>query len=175
MDGVGNDRRDLVRSIYEQHCAHIRHVENGRQWFTLVFAIIFVGALALLGDRMRDIDNWPLVGFLMIFSLFGFFVSLSTQNVLKAYSSAADLIPGRHDLKHYLPKFKTNLCYRMLDISKLILIFFVLCFSFSLFALLRMRFHEAWKSGWVPLVIFIVAVQFIILWKGKEPAQPDEE
>ena len=175
MDGIGNDRRDLVRSIYEQHRAHIRHLENGRQWFTLVFAIIFVGALALLGNGMRDIDNWPLVAFLMISSLFGFFVSLSVQNVLKAYSEAADLIPGRHDLKHYLPKFKSNLCYRMLDISKLILIFFVLCFSCSLFVLLRMRFHEAWKSGWAPLVIFIVAVQFIILWKGKEPAPPDEE
>jgi len=175
MDGIGNDRRDLVRSIYEQHRAHIRHVEYGRQWFTLVFAIVFTGALAIMGDRMRDIDHWPLVAFLMIFSLFGFFVSLSVQNTLKAYYDAADLIPGRHDLKHYLPKFRSNLCHRMLDVSRLILIFYLFCFSFSLFVLLRMRFNEAWKSGWVPLVIFIVALQFMILWKGKEPAQPDEE
>ena len=147
MEGIGNDRRSLVRAIYEQHRAYIRHLEIQRLCFTMVFAVLFGGALVVMRYELFDDGNWPAVGFLALLSLIGWIYCLSVQRQLNAYERVADLVVARHDLKHYLPGYKNAMPGTSSGVSILFSTFFLLCLAFSLFALLQILTRSVWIGG----------------------------
>lgn len=175
MNAIGNDKRDLVRAIYEQHWLHIRHVENQRLWFTNIFAILCGGSFALMRGGLFDKVNWPIVGFLMVLSLIGFVFCLRIQGVFNAHKSVAELILRRYGLKHYLAKYPKTVAGKFFRLSLLFPAFFLLCFCFFLFVLLQIGFHNVWKSALVPVLLFIAGTVTLYLSKYDKPVPLDED
>jgi hypothetical protein len=175
MESVGNDRRDLVRGIYEQHCSHVKHAENQRLWFTIIYALLSAGCLVVMNGNLFYSAFWPIVGFLMILSLFGLIFCLGIQSALKAYTDAADLILTRYSLTHYLPRYRANSPHRLFGVSKLFPLFYLLLFAFFLFVLLQMGLCSIWKSIPLPLLVCVIGTVALFVSKFDEPAEPDED
>ena len=161
MEGIGNDRRSLVRAIYEQHRAHIRHLETQRLCFTLVFVALFGAALVVMRYELFDDGNWPAVGFLAFLSLIGWLYCLSVQRQLNAYEKVADTVVTRHDLKHYLARYKNSMPGMSSGISRLFSIFFLSCLAFSLFALFQIITRSAWIGAGASFCVIVAGVVVI--------------
>jgi len=149
MEGIGNDRRDLVRAIYEQHWLQIRQVQRERLWLVLVVSVISAGALIAMGGNFSQSGNWPLVVFLMILSLLGLFLSIKMQIVIRAHLGAIELILSRYSLQHYMPRYRQSFSRNILRISRMIPKFFLFCFSFFLWMLLFIIGYNWWWSALV--------------------------
>ncbi len=175
MNAIGNDKRDLVRAIYEQHWLHARHVENQRLWFTNIFAILCGGSLAVMRGRLFDEANWPIIGFLMVLSLIGLFFCLRIQGVFNAHNNVAELILKRYGLEHYLAKYPKAVARKFFRLSLLFPTFYLLCFCFFLFVLLQIGFHNVWKSALVPVLLLVAGTVALCLSKYDKPAQSDED
>ena len=175
MNAIGNDKRDLVRAIYEQHWLHIRHVENQRLWFTSIFAVLCGGSFALMRGGLFDKANWPIVGLLMVLSLIGFAFCLRIQGVFNAHKSVAELILRRYGLEHYLTEYPKTVAGKFFRLSLLFPTFFLLCFCFFLFVLLQIGFHNVWKSAPVPVLLFIAGTVTLYLSKYDKPVPLDED
>lgn len=175
MNAIGNDKRDLVRAIYEQHWLHIRHVENQRLWFTSIFAILCGGSFALMRGGLFDKANWPIVGLLIVLSLLGLFVCLRIQMSFNAHKDAAELILSRYGLAHYSFKHKRNIILKLFRLSMLFPAFFFFCFNFFLFVLLQIGFHNIWKSAPVPVLLFVAGTVVLYFSKYDEPVLSDED
>ena len=175
MNAIGNDKRDLVRAIYEQHWLHMRHVENQRLWFTNIFAILCGGSLIVMRGGLFDEANWPIIGFLMVLSLIGLFFCLRIQSVFNAHNSVAELILKRYGLEHYLAKYPKTVARKYFRLSLLFPTFFLLCFCFFLFVLLQIGFHNVWKSAVVPVLLFVAGTVALCLSKYDKPVQSNED
>lgn len=174
MNGSGNDRRELARGVYEQHSAFIRHLENQRLWFTLVFLILFGGALAFISEGLFPEADWLGIGFVAVVSLFGLLLVIDIQRSMKAHRDAGDLILKRYDLAHYLPAYRRIGGQRLLGASRLIPIFFLVCFCLSLYLLLYVVYFAQWTGLVIAIVIFLVGVYFIYAAKFDElPSDED--
>lgn len=175
MEGIGDDKRALVRAIYEQHWLHMRHVENQRLWFANIFAILCGGSFAVMRDGLFERANWPIVGFLMVLSLLGLFFCLRIHGVFNAHKNAADLVLSRYSLTHYRAKSPKNIVRKLFRLSMLFPAFFLLFFSFFLFVLLQIGFYNVWKSAPIPVLIFVVSTVALYLSKYDEPVLQDED
>jgi hypothetical protein len=89
MNGVGNDRRELARGVYEQHNESIRHLENQRLWFTLVYLFLYGGALAFIPEGLYPDADWLGIGFVAVVSLFGLLFVIDIQRSLSPGHAAA--------------------------------------------------------------------------------------
>lgn len=175
MNATGNDKRDLVRAIYEQHWLHIRHVENQRLWFTNIFVILCGGSLIVMRGGLFDKANWPIVGFLMVLSLIGFVFCLRIQGVFNAHKDAAGLILRRYSLDHYLTRYRKTVARKYFRLSLLFLTFFLLFFCFFLFVLLQIGFHNVWKSAPVPVLLLVAGTVALCLSKYDKPVPLNED
>jgi len=174
MEGISNDRREFVRAIYEQHWQQIRQVQRERLWLLLVFSVILVGTLVVIQGTIASLNNWPLVVFLMILSLLGFFLSLKMQIVIKAHLSAVELILSRYALKHYLPRYRPSVVRKLVRISRMIPKFFLFCFCFFLWLFLYIVTHNWWWSLLIAVIIYLVTAVVVYFSKFDEPL-PFEE
>lgn len=175
MNGSSNDRRELARGVYEQHSAFIRHLENQRLWFTLVYLFLFGGALAFIPEGLYPDADWLGIAFVAVVSLFGLLFVIDIQRSLKAHRDASDLILKRYDLAHYLPAYRRIKRPRLFGASRLIPFFFLICFCLSLYLLLYVVYFARWAGLAVALVILLVGVYFIYAAKFDElPSDEDE-
>jgi hypothetical protein len=175
MNGVGNDRRELARGVYEQHNESIRHLENQRLWFTLVYLFLYGGALAFIPEGLYPDADWLGIGFVAVVSLFGLLFVIDIQRSLKAHRDAADLILKRYDLAHYLPAYRQGMRPRLFGASRLVPSFFLFCFCLSLYLLLYAVYLARWAGIVIALVIFLVGVFLIYSARFDElPASDDE-
>jgi len=174
METVGNDRRDLVRAIYRQQCSHVRHAENQRLWFTLIYVILCTGSFIVMRGELFHQANWPVIAFLMLLSLFGLFFCLRAQTDIRVYTGVAELILSRYSLGHYLVKCGANKTNRLFTMSRLFPIFFLLLFSFFLFVIVQIIFQPGWR-GWLgPLLIFVAGTVAVFCWECDESSRSDE-
>jgi fatty acid desaturase len=175
METTGDDRRAFVRTIYEQHWQQVRQVQRERIWLLLVLAVVFVGALIALRGNLTNIDNWPLVFFLMALALLGLFLSIKMQVVIKAHLSAIELILSRYTLTHYLPRFRPGLVRKTVRISRMIPKFFIFCFSFFLWMFLCIVTYNWWWSLLIAAVIYLVSAIVVFFSKFDEPLPFEED
>lgn len=174
MNEIGNDRRELVRGIYAQHCEHARRAEDRRLWFTVAFGVVFGGGYVAMGDRVFDIAHWLPVGLLAVFSLVGLYFCLGIQNIVRAHEAATELILRRYSVPRYLPRYDRTLLYRTFSAAKLFPLFFLFCFSLCLFVLLQMGFQSFWTSGVIALIVLITG-KFVIIFAPFDKPMPVEE
>ena len=98
MNDNGQFRLELYRQFWEQ----ARHNESLRANFTVFFALIANGTIALLARANVDATApfWVLVGL----SFFGYLVSWRTRNNARRYTRNQVRIELREGLNQYLPR-----------------------------------------------------------------------
>ncbi|MBU2613732.1 hypothetical protein KJ925_04770 [Patescibacteria group bacterium] len=160
-------RQELLKSIYEQHWLHARHVENERLWFTNIFALIVAGLLAFLATIDRQLLSLFAIYagcFIFILSMLGYFLCLTwrapfVEHVTLAYKMLQDAL-----LQRYAPY--TAEAFKIIKIGwitahELFLYFYALMAGVGLFLLLYIglaRFY--W---WISIMLFIT---LCALWRG---------
>lgn len=86
-------RHELLKSIYEQHWLHARHLENERLWFTNIYVLITGGLLAYtFNSNGAHFWPWPILLIVFILSLAGLFMSHSLGIPFYYHSRMADII-----------------------------------------------------------------------------------
>ena len=150
-------KEELIKSIFEQHCLHARHVENERLWLTNIFAIIFAGSLAVIKEKLFDIYGLPLNIFLMIFSLFCIIFSLKIDSIFKTHTNQADKILKSYKLPLMSSGFVDHWVNKKIRISRLFPIFFSTCFNFLLFVTLLVILKNYIYSLIIPIMLFIIS------------------
>ena len=164
MKDENNERIELVKSIYEQHWLHARHVENERLWFTNIFAVIFAGTLAVIKGKLFDKSSLPVIVFLMALSGFGVLFSLKIDSIFKTHTRAAKQIVDMYGLSEMWTHYKKH-WVNMIAISRLFPIFFSICFYFFLFVLMYIFFGSYWWSFIISAILLVVTSIFLYLLK----------
>lgn len=87
------ERRELLKSVYEQNWLHARHLENERLWFTNIYVVIVGGLLAYtFGTEGTHFWPWPILLVIFILSLAGLFMCNSLRIPFYYHSRMADII-----------------------------------------------------------------------------------
>lgn len=168
MNAMGNDRRELVRAVYEQHAAHARHLESQRLLYTLLYTILATAILAVWGIRPFWSSGWPLMVLLAVFSLFGFIFCLEIQRMLKTYFASVALILARYSLDHYLPGGPKQIRLESPGLDILFPAFYLAGLAISLYILFWKLFDMAWLSIILIVIVFIAGM--IIVWRNRYAA-----
>ena len=99
MDSQDVEQAENLRRVYEQNWLHARHIENERLWFTNIYAVVMAASLALMSEKGLI---WPLVTFLLILSLLGFFMCYALRGPFIRHSRMSEIILRREwQLKDY--------------------------------------------------------------------------
>lgn len=170
MEGVGNDRRDLVRAIFEQHSAQIRQWENQRLIVAVVAGIIFAGALILVPEFYAPAAI-PIMIMLELFAVFAFFHAVSLSRRIADQIVAAEVIIGRHSLTHYLPAYRMR-HPRIFSPGGVVTIFPLLLFSGGLAFLLEMILESLWLIIAIPCLALIGGIVFMAMGRSTPPLPP---
>lgn len=157
-------REELLKSIYEQHWLHARHIENERLWFTNIFALIVAGLLAFLGKELSSLFAIYAGCFIFILSMLGYALCITwrapfVEHVTLAYKMLEDAL-----LKRYAPY--TAEAFKIIKIGwitahELFLYFYALMAGAGLFLLLYIGL--AWSYWWISIILFIT---LCALWRG---------
>lgn len=86
-------RHELLKSVYEQHWLHARHLENERLWFTNIYILIVGALLAYTFESGKaGFWSWPILIIIFVLSLAGFFMCHSLRIPSYYHSRMADII-----------------------------------------------------------------------------------
>ncbi len=160
-------RIGLLKSIYEQHWLHARHVEYQRLWFTTVFALIVAGSMAsLFTVDEKLLSQFAIYAGFVIFalSILGYFFCLTWRSPLVEHTTlASKMLEADPWLKEYTPYAPGYERLKFLGISahELFLYFYALMAGMALFLVLYVGL--AWCYWWVSIVLFII---LCALWRG---------
>lgn len=161
------DKRDFIKTMYEQHWISQRAGVSERLQLTYIFSGIFAGFLVILKENLMDRISLPLIVFLMLFSVFGILFTLKVESVLKARENAANKIVERYGLLDLNAQFDRSRWVTRVPIGKLFPIFFSMCFCFLLFVLLNILLPNSKENiqltAGVSVVLFIIST--ILLWR----------
>ncbi len=174
MDAIGNDRRGMVISIYEQHSAQIRHLEQQRLYFTAIYLVIWGAVLIFRHTWLSALTVWFGAAFMLLVSLFGFLFVLDLQRALTAHRDAADLVLRRYDLARYLPTYGQKEGRSLLSASGLVPLLFLVWLSVFILLFLDILL-PAWAAAVVTLVVLCGGIILVALMGSGKPASDDTD
>jgi|HubBroStandDraft_6_1064221.scaffolds.fasta_scaffold125764_2 hypothetical protein len=76
--------------LFEQHWLHLRHIEDQRLTLTSVFAAVVGGTLAFFAAHQEGPMKYPILGSLVVFSLFGFVFCLKVAGLHELHKKLGD-------------------------------------------------------------------------------------
>ena len=164
-------RHELLKSVYEQHWLHARHVEYERTWFTVVFAIIIAGS----ATSLTTIDNKELLplfatytaSIIFVLSILGWFLCLSWRAPFVEHTTLANkMLVIDSWLKEYTPYAPGYESLKFLGISahELFLYFYALMVGGALFLFLYVGL--AILCLWVSIIVsLILSLTIGALWR----------
>ena len=129
-------RQELLKSIYEQHWLHARHVENERLWFTNIFVLIIAGLFAFLSKIPAEGETLPIlhvsaVGFILLLALLGYVLCLAWRAPFVEHTTLArEMVEQYPELKDYAAYTRPEI-YRIIKVGwvtahQLFLYFYIL-------------------------------------------------
>ena len=172
------ERRDHLRSVYEQNWLHARHVENERLWFTNIY-LVAVGVLLAytFGRNANCFWPWPILVPVFIFSMLGFFMCHHMSIPFLYHSRIADIIQIREWQLPY------NYFYRINgkdpskfgSFSAIFHWFYILMSSFSIGFLIHDLLHNWYIAVVAGLICLgaLFAVHECIFKKKEDEARAD--
>lgn len=90
------ERAKNLRTVFEQHWLHARHVENERLWFTNIYALTVGGLLAFTYGKAEDASfspwPWQILVAILLLSLLGLFMSHSMRIPFLRHHTLAQVI-----------------------------------------------------------------------------------
>jgi len=157
---------ELLKSIYEQHWLHARHVENERLWFTNIFGVIVAGLLAFLGTvKPTDLSLFAKFAgsFIFILSMLGYLLCLTWRAPFLEHTTLARKMLEDSQLEIYAPY--TTEAFRKLkgrvNAHKLFLHFYALMAGGGLSLILYAGLE--WSYWWVSIIVMLLIS--CVLWK----------
>jgi len=118
-------RQELLKSIYEQHWLHARHVEYERLWFMTAFIPVIGGLFTLLyllsnGNHVEP-ALWYLpfipLGIILIVCAFGYFLCLTWRAPFVEHTTLArEMMEQYPELKEYAPYTRPKI-YRIIKVG----------------------------------------------------------
>ena len=161
MGGITDVQRDLVKSMYEQHWLHARHVENERLLVVNVYAILFAGSVAAYKEAFFEQAAMPAHLLLMLLSVFCALFSIKIDAIFKDHTRRADSILQAYRLPSALDKLAApHWVDRTIRISRLFPYFFALSFCFLLSVVAshwqKLAGHYAYVI--LPAILFFILV-----------------
>jgi hypothetical protein len=165
------ERRELTKSVYEQHWLHARHVENERLWFTNIFVIIMGGMLSaiVLWEASLPRIFAIIPGLICVLSLIGYYFCISWRaGFLEHTTLAIKMLKGAPELYNYAPYVKKNDedIYKIIKVGRisaheLFLYFYAVVASAALFLSVYIG-----TTNWIPAVppAVLLVVCLVLLW-----------
>jgi hypothetical protein len=161
-------RQEFLKSIYEQHWLHARHVENERLWFTNIFGIIVAGLLAFLGT-IEDKETPFLFAiyagsFIFALSMLGYFFCLTWRAPFVEHTVLArKMLETDPLLERYAPCGKGYTRIKILGITahELFLYFYALMSGAGLYLILYVGLAKCY--WWISIILFFV---LCLVWRG---------
>lgn len=158
----GNTREEMLKSVYEQHWLHARHLENERLWFTNIFGVIVAGLLAFMGT-VGDTNLSQFVKytgfFIFTLSLLGYFLCITWRAAFVEHTTLANKILKRDALLSIYAPYSTSV-YKKIKIGwvtayELFLYFYAIMAGAALsFALL---IGLSWRPyGWIGFMATVI-------------------
>ncbi len=161
-------REELLKSIYEQHWLHVRHVESERLWFTNIFALIVAGLITLLGTTGVGWSSSVFAiyagCFIIVLSMLGYFLCLTWRAPFLEHTTLASRILEDSGLKEYAPytsKAHSRIKIGWITTHELFLYFYALMVGGGLFLLLYVGLEKSY--WWVSIILFVA---LCVLWRG---------
>jgi len=164
-------RYELLKSIYEQHWLHARHVEYERTWFAVVLAIIVAGSVASLAT-IKNGELLPLfvtytASIIFVLSILGYFLCLSWRAPFVEHTTLANKMlvvdPWLKEYTPYAPGYK-GLKFLGISAHELFLYFYALMAGGALFLLLYVGL--AILCLWVSIIVsLILSLAMGALWR----------
>jgi len=176
-------RHEVLKSIYEQHWLHARHVENERLWFTNIY-ILIVGVLLAytFGKSETSFWSWSILAIIFILSLAGFFMCHSLRIPFVYHTKMADAIQIKQwDLPYNYGWYDPP---KLIHFHAVFSWLYIVMSSFSVsFILHDLAYDWSWYRWWIALVAFLVCVgilygyfyKFIFEEKEKETRKKLDE
>lgn len=162
MADLSDVQRDLLKSVYEQHWLHARHVENERLLVVNVYALLFAGMIAAYKDKFFAAETMPAHLLLMFLAVFCALFSIKIDAIFKGHTEKADSLVKAHGLPSPLTGLvATHWVNRWIRISRLFPSFFALCFCFLLGILLS---NCQWFTYRYAPVLIGFALFVALLW-----------
>ena len=169
-------RGELLKSIFEQHWLHARHVENERLWFTNIFGVIVAGLLAFLGTV--EATNLALFAtftgsFIFVLSILGYFLCLSWRAPLVEHTTLAHkMLEADSILRRYIPYAKGYETIKFWGCSahELFLYFYALMAGGAWFLILYFGLGKGEGKSpylWISIVVGVIVFSSLCsLWRG---------
>ena len=163
------ERKELLKSIYEQHWLHVRHIENERLWLTNIFVIIMAGSLSLIVIYEASLPRLFAVipGLICVLSIIGYyFCVIWRAPFLEHTTLAIKMLKEVPELSKYAPYAKGDI-YKIVKMGKitaheLFLYFYAAIASVALFLSIYIGATK-WIPGVPPAVLLFVFL--VLLWR----------
>ena len=167
------NRHENLRSVYEQYYLHARHVENERLLFTNIFAAIVAGILAYMSQAGL---TWYACSFLILLSVLGLLMSHALRISFIKYSRMAEIVVRREwklqDYSVFYAKKKAESPYpsgeeraKLIDLSQIFHVFYILVCSLSIVLLIRAFGSE--RLVWSILTAVISVVMLSLFYRRR--------
>ncbi len=166
METDEGTRMALLKSVYEQHWLHVRHVENERLWFTNIFGVIVAALIAVrLWSGEQAAPDWYAVfaGFFISgLALAGYVFCLVWRPPFVEHSTLANRMLTDKQLGRYAPYLSTHYerlkSYKWLgwlSAHELFLYFYALMTSGGLAVALGLglQWDYWWTCSFVPALV----------------------
>lgn len=156
------ERHELLKSVYEQHWLHARHVENERLWFTNIY-ILIIGALLAYTFGRGEAGLWPwsILAIVLTISLIGFFMCYSLRIPFIYHTEMADTIQIKEwNLPYNYLKYKPS---KLIHFHVVFSWLYIVMSSFSIgFLLHDLAYNWCWYKWWIALVTSLIC--FVVLY-----------
>ncbi|MCK4387185.1 MAG: hypothetical protein KAW00_00300 [Dehalococcoidia bacterium] len=181
MEEKIKERNELLKSVYEQHWLHARHVENERLWFTNIYVVATGVLLAYtFGRNGSAFWPWPILVPVFILSVAGFLMCHSMRIPFCFHSRAADIIQikewqlpyhycyskapeppksANSQLSKYFSTASSKEPSKFGSFSEVLHLLYSTMSSFALAFLLHDLAHSsnwAWYEWWIALIVGFV-------------------
>ncbi len=170
-----DSKNSYLEKVYEQYWLHARHAENQRLWFTNIYAIIVAGLFAYMATKdIEDEKKIIILFFLIILSLFGYFVTHAWNMPFVDYSRLAEKISIlewklNDNYWHFAKAGRYKRIYPFrISAAKAFIAFYSL--MLGLFAVLLLQIIKCWPDFYVSLfgiAIFLIFYLYYIFYLEK--------
>lgn len=104
------ERAKNLRTVFEQHWLHARHVENERLWFTNIYALVVGGLLAFTWEKAEATScspwPWQILVVILLLSLLGLGMCHSMVIPFLRHHTLAQVIQLKEWRLPYTDKYK---------------------------------------------------------------------
>lgn len=176
------ERAKNLRTVFEQHWLHARHVENERLWFTNIYALVVGGLLAFTWEKAEATScspwPWQILVVILLLSLLGLGMCHSMVIPFIRHRTLAQVIQLKEWRLPYTDEYKleadkkadkkadkdkifcTHRSAKFVSLSKVFHLFYIFMSAFSLGLIVYSVTNKSWGAIIAGMGLFIFLLVF---------------